>query len=125
MTYIVIKHINGCDYLYRQSSHREGNKVRTKSQYLCPISTSVAAQVKSTRSRLIEVDIKATVKDVQDLVDNIVKSQENEKTPPADAPLILWREQEGKTTALWVDRKTGEVLKERTSIFDNSLDDQT
>ncbi len=119
MSYIVIKHINGGDYLYRQSSYREGGKVCTKSEYLCPISTSVAAQVKSTRSRLAELDIKATVKDVRDLMGEAVEPLELNKNTSADEPLILWREQEGKTTALWVDRKTGEVLKERRSIFDN------
>ena len=118
MTYIVIKHINGGDYLYRQSSYREGGKVRTKSEYLCPISTSVATQVKSTRSRLAELDIKATAKDVQELVGGVVEPPAPNKNTPTDAPLILWREQEGKITALWVDRKTGEVLKERRSIFD-------
>jgi hypothetical protein len=34
--YIVIKTINGHRYRYRQKTRREGNPVRTESEYVCP-----------------------------------------------------------------------------------------
>jgi hypothetical protein len=36
-TYIVIKTINGRQYRYRQSTRREGGRMRTKSEYLGPV----------------------------------------------------------------------------------------
>jgi hypothetical protein len=35
--YIVVKTINGHGYYYKQKTWREGNRVRTKSVYLCPV----------------------------------------------------------------------------------------
>ena len=40
MTYRVIKKIKGHSYLYEQSSYRIGEKVKTKSRYLGPVSPS-------------------------------------------------------------------------------------
>ena len=41
-------------------------------------------------------------------------------TAETGEPLILWQEIDSETKALWVDRKTGEVLKEKTSVFNKS-----
>ena len=126
MAFFTIKHINGRDYLYRQESYREGGQVRSRSQYICPIDPAVATQFKATRSRFGVLDIKATAEDVQDVVESLLPNPEAPETKSRDVhsndcnPLILWRELDGETKALWVDRKTGEILKEKTSIFNTT-----
>ena len=50
MAYIVIKTVKGRQYVYRQTSYRDGGKVRTRSEYIGPVNpvrgSSIAGKAK-------------------------------------------------------------------------------
>lgn len=70
MPYLVVRKVKGRFYAYSQESYREGGKVRTRTvSYLGAIDPTVASQVRSTRRKLGQLDIKSTKADVKRLVE--------------------------------------------------------
>lgn len=81
MAYLVIKRVKGHAYAYRQESYREGGKVRTRSEYIGPVSPAVADQVAATRGQLGRVDISALVQSVR----NATSATTDAPEPPVTA----------------------------------------
>jgi len=70
LPYLVVRKVKGRFYAYSQESYREGGKVRTRTvSYLGAVDPAVANQVRSTRRKLGQLDIKSTKADVRRLVE--------------------------------------------------------
>lgn len=91
MAYLVIKRVKGHAYAYRQESYREGGKVRTRSEYIGPVSPAVADQVAATRGKLAKADMTALIQSVQNATSAATDAPETTVTAspaplsPADA----------------------------------------
>ena len=124
MPYLVIRNVKGHHYAYEQESYREGGRVVTRTvNYLGPVSSVLAKQVKETRAQLGRLDMIKTQEMVSDLIHTAINVPER---PQRDTPVVSDRQNKSKRTdsshpitqmtidgrIVLVDQKTGELVKD-------------